>query len=78
MSEVVVNRAAPEPPRRDHAMFDAELSGRALNVQLLRRLLRWIRPYRATVALSSVLILVSSALQVLLCRQSHSPPVTER
>ena len=66
MSEVVVNRAAPEPPRRDHAMFDAELSGRALNVQLLRRLLRWIRPYRATVALSSVLILVSSALQVLL------------
>ena len=66
MSEVVVNRAAPEPPRRDHAMFDAELSGRALNVRLLRRLLRWIRPYRATVALSSVLILVSSALQVLL------------
>jgi ATP-binding cassette subfamily B protein len=47
-------------------MFDAELSGRALNLQLLRRLLHWIRPYRATVALSSVLILVSSALQVLL------------
>src|SRR5262249_10900705 len=56
-----------EPPRRrDHAMFDAELSGQALNLTLLRRLLKWIRPYRATVALSSALILLSSALQVLL------------
>ena len=66
MSEMVAGSARPEPPRRDHAMFDAELSGRALNLQLLRRLLHWIRPYRATVALSSVLILVSSALQVML------------
>ncbi len=55
-----------EPPRRNHAMFDAELSGQALNLRLLRRLLRWIRPYRATVAVSSLLILVASALQVLL------------
>jgi len=55
-----------EPPRRNHAMFDAELSGQALNLALLRRLLKWIKPYRATVALSSVLILASSALQVLL------------
>ena len=66
MSEVVLGSARPEPPRRDHAMFDAELSGQALNLALLRRLLQWIRPYRATVALSSVLILVSSALQVML------------
>ncbi len=66
MSEATVDSVRPEPPRRDHAMFDAELSGRALNLQLLRRLLRWIRPYRATVALSSVLILLASALQVLL------------
>ena len=66
MSEIALGSARPEPPRRDHAMFDAELSGQALNLALLRRLLQWIRPYRATVALSSVLILVSSALQVML------------
>jgi ATP-binding cassette, subfamily B, multidrug efflux pump len=66
MSEILVGSARPEPPRRDHAMFDAELSGQALNLSLLRRLLQWIRPYRATVALSSVLILASSALQVML------------
>ncbi len=53
-------------PRRDHAMFDAELSAKALNVQLLRRLLQWIRPYRLTVLVSSVLILIASALQVML------------
>ena len=68
MSEATLQPNAPPggPPRRDHAMFDAELSGQALNLTLLRRLLKWIKPYRATVALSSVLILVSSALQVLL------------
>jgi ATP-binding cassette subfamily B protein len=66
MSEIALGAARPEPPRRDHAMFDAELSGQALNLKLLRRLLRWIRPYRGTVALSSVLILVASALQVML------------
>ncbi|NJN51528.1 MAG: ABC transporter ATP-binding protein [Gammaproteobacteria bacterium] len=54
-----------EGQRRDHAMFDAELSGQALNLKLLRRLLRWIRPYRATVAASSILILVASTLQVM-------------
>ena len=47
-------------------MFDAELSGRALNLKLLRRLLRWLRPYRRTIVVSSGLLLVSSALQVLL------------
>ncbi len=57
---------APADSPRDHAMFDAELSGKALNLKLLRRLLRWIRPYRATVWVSSILILIASALQVLL------------
>jgi ATP-binding cassette subfamily B protein len=54
------------PPKRDHSMFDAELSGQVFNLRLLRRLLRWLRPYRATVAGSAVLILVSSGLQILL------------
>jgi ATP-binding cassette subfamily B protein len=66
MSELALGATRPDPPRRDHAMFDAELSGQALNLKLLRRLLHWIRPYRATVAMSSLLILVSSALQVML------------
>ncbi len=51
---------------RDHAMFDAELSGQVLNLRLLRRLLRWIKPYRITVLVSSLLILIASGLQVLL------------
>lgn len=58
--------ALPPQPPRNHAMFDAELTGQALNLKLVRRLLGWLRPYRVTVALSSLLILVSSALQVLL------------
>jgi ATP-binding cassette, subfamily B, multidrug efflux pump len=57
---------ANQPARRDHAMFDAELSGRALNLVLVRRLLHWMRPYGGLVGVSSVLIIVSSALQVLL------------
>jgi len=63
---MAARQAGAPAPRRDYSMFDAELSGRVLNMHLLRRLLRWIRPYRGTVALSSALILVSSALQVLL------------
>lgn len=52
--------------KRDYAMFDAELSGTALNMRLLRRLLGWMKPYRITFGVSAVLILVSSTLQVLL------------
>ena len=59
-------RLDANPPKRDHSMFDAELSGQVLNMRLLCRLLRWLRPYRGTVALSAVLILVSSGLQILL------------
>ncbi|MYK27295.1 MAG: ABC transporter ATP-binding protein [Gammaproteobacteria bacterium] len=52
--------------KRDYAMFDADLSGKALNLSLLRRLLRWLKPYRITFALSGVLVLIASTLQVLL------------
>ena len=52
--------------KRDYAMFDADLSGKALNLSLLRRLLRWLAPYRVTFALSGVLVLIASTLQVLL------------
>ena len=52
--------------RRDYSMFDADLSGKALNLSLLRRLLRWLKPYRVTFALSGLLVLIASTLQVLL------------
>lgn len=51
---------------RDYSAFDAELTGAALNLKLLRRLLHWMKPYRITFAVSAVLILIMSALQVLM------------
>ncbi|MEZ5559057.1 MAG: ABC transporter ATP-binding protein [Pseudomonadales bacterium] len=54
------------PARRDYSMFEAELSGAVLNLQLLRRLLRWLKPYRVTVSVSALLILLASTLQVLM------------
>ena len=32
--------------QRNYAMFDADISGAVLNMQLLRRLLRWLAPDR--------------------------------
>ena len=59
-------RGSSAAEERDYAMFDAELSGAVLNLGLLRRLLRWLKPYRITFGVSAVLILLASALQVLL------------
>jgi ATP-binding cassette subfamily B protein len=53
---------APAAPRT----FDADLSGRILDVRLLRRLLHWLAPERARLAASAVLVLVASTLQVML------------
>ena len=47
-------------------MFDAEISGAVLNLALLRRLLKWLRPYRVTFGISAVLVLLASTLQVLM------------
>lgn len=47
-------------------MFDAELSGAVLNMQLLGRILRWLKPYRPVLFLSGILILVSSTVAVLM------------
>ena len=57
---------AQHPPKRDYALFDADLSGAVLNLRLLRRLLRWLKPYRATFAVSGLLVVAASSLQVLL------------
>ena len=51
---------------RDYSVFEADISGAALNLTLLRRLLEWLRPYKGLIAISSILVLVASALQILL------------
>ena len=53
-------------PKRDYAMFEADLSGAVLNMHLLGRLLQWMKPYTGALVLSSVLVIISSTLQVLL------------
>ncbi len=47
-------------------MFDAEISGAVLNLSLLRRLLRWLKPYRVTFGVSAILVILASTLQVML------------
>jgi len=47
-------------------MFDAELSGAVLNMHLLGRLVRWLKPYRFRIILSTVLVLVASYAAVVM------------
>lgn len=53
------------PQTRDYSLFDAELSGAALNLQLLRRLLHWLKPYWLVFSLSMLLVMVTSMLAIL-------------
>jgi ATP-binding cassette subfamily B multidrug efflux pump len=55
-----------DKPDRDHAMFDAELSGNVLNFQLLKRVLTWLVPYRLSLWVSGALVLVASFAAVLM------------
>ncbi|MEM9624282.1 MAG: hypothetical protein AAF993_21760, partial [Pseudomonadota bacterium] len=57
---------APDQTRRDYAMFEADLSGAVLNMHLLGRLLHWLKPYTGSLIVSSILVLLSSTLQILL------------
>ncbi|MBT3426682.1 MAG: ABC transporter ATP-binding protein [Gammaproteobacteria bacterium] len=45
---------------RDHAMFDAELSGAVLNFHLLKRIISWLAPYRLRLFVSGLLVLGAS------------------
>jgi ATP-binding cassette subfamily B protein len=47
-------------------MFDAELSGAVLNMHLLGRLVRWLKPYRFRLILSTVLVLIASYAAVVM------------
>lgn len=51
---------------RDHAMFDADLSGEMLNIRLLGRLWKWLRPYKKTLLSSALLVLLASTFAVLM------------
>ena len=60
-----MNTTTKKTPR-DYAMFDADISGAVLNLQLLRRLLKWLAPYKVSLAVGTVLVLIASTLQVML------------
>jgi ATP-binding cassette subfamily B protein len=69
MSEVQQTQpvsAENQEQKRDYGMFDAELSGNVLNMQLLGRIWRWLKPYKLSLLLSSVLVLIASFFAVLL------------
>ncbi len=57
---------AESAPKRDYSMFEADISGAVLNVHLLGRLMRWLKPYRWSLTVSSVLVLITSTLQILM------------
>ena len=53
-------------PERNYALFEAEISGRSLDLTLLRRMLHWMKPYRGLFAVSALLIVLTSFLAVML------------
>ena len=55
-----------EARERDHAMFDAELSGAVLNMRLLGRLMQWLKPYRRSLIVSTLLVLLASYAAVVM------------
>ena len=55
-----------EDGTRDHAMFDAELSGSVVNFHLLGRLFIWLKPYRVNLLASTVLVLIASYAAVVM------------
>lgn len=55
-----------EAKKFDHSIFDAELHGQSVNMQLLGRTLRWLAPHRTLALYSLTLVLLASLLAVLL------------
>ena len=50
--------------RRDHSVFDADLTGRTFDPQVTRRLLGFLRPYRGWLLASTALVFLASLLAV--------------
>ena len=57
--------AVEAPPLRNYSAFDAQLTHRALNMRLFLRLLKWAKPYRVTLIVSALLIIVASGFSTL-------------
>ena len=51
---------------RNYSAFDNELTHQALNLHLFGRLLGWMRPYRITVLVSIVLVIIAATGSVLM------------
>jgi len=51
--------------QRDYSAFDAELTHKALNVNMFIRLLGWLKPYKFTLSISIVMTLLAAAIGVL-------------
>ncbi len=66
MTTTGTNTPSTDRQARDYSMFEADLSGNVLNMHLLGRLLHWLKPYSASLVLSSILVLLASTLQILL------------
>ena len=52
-------------PERDYSVFEADLAGKTLDIRLLLRLLRWVRPHLGAALWSAAAVLVASLLVVL-------------
>jgi len=52
--------------KRDYGVFDAEIAGKALDTQLLKRLFRWVGPHRRTMTISIVLVVIASILAIVM------------
>jgi ATP-binding cassette subfamily B protein len=55
-----------KPAKLDHGIFDADIHGQAVNMELLGRLLAWVRPHRNLALFSLLLVVLASFLAVLL------------
>ena len=66
MNTITKAENAKPGKERDHAMFDAELSGAVLNFHLLKRIVSWLKPYRIRLLVSGVLVLIASFTSVVM------------
>src|SRR5512142_2228722 len=55
----------PDVPKRLKSAFDDDVYGKNLDVGQLRRLLRWMRPYRAQAFGSLVLVLSAAVASIM-------------
>ena len=51
--------------KKDYSAFDAQLTHSALNFRMFVRLLGWLTPYKVTLLVSVIFILISAAISVL-------------